>query len=515
MKTFNEFLIESSFNSKDFFKVGKDGQRKYVTRVVKDIVDNGVVYLGDKEAEEKIAVPADVRKQFEEVIGNEDDLTIEQFDELLKDVKHKNSRGKDEPIHWTLIFKGQYSLTGGGQDAKYAEAATAYCYNAMNGNADVKKSSIKGESENDDAAIIATTQILKDKGIDDRWIKSSQLTAKKIQQMAPTSTKYIAAHVDGNDISEIPDNVKTACKVFLGKEGIKEVFGSLVANDAVDSLYPSTQKDMWNKADIALIDEKLDIVKMLHEWLTANSLSRLETKSDINTFINTLIAGKQYDASLKSNKHHIIPISLKGIVVRKNTTLNDIAFEADGKLSSPKDLADIHSVKIEFPSEVKDAENKKYNASCYLRTNNGLQLTFRNKEPTKESLLIEIQLKGARGGNGLGLLKSKLNLGNGFYKSVLKDLNITAEDQYVKALESLIGQKLSVPDSLRQSTAKSVNNWFQRPAYKGLLCFLLKYREQIQHKSNGDVDLVNMFKLIYRCASGADSDSIYWLIKMK
>lgn len=255
--------------------------------------------------------------------------------------------------------------------------------------------------------------------------------------MAPTSTKYIAAHVDGNDISEIPDNVKTACKVFLGKEGIKEVFGSLVANDAVDSLYPSTQKDMWNKADIALIDEKLDIVKMLHEWLTANSLSRLETKSDINTFINTLIAGKQYDASLKSNKHHIIPISLKGIVVRKNTTLNDIAFEADGKLSSPKDLTDIHSVKIEFPSEVKDADNKKYNASCYLRTNNGLQLTFRNKEPTKESLLIEIQLKGARGGNGLGLLKSKLNLGNGFYKSILKDLNITAEDQYVKALESL------------------------------------------------------------------------------
>lgn len=114
MKTFNEFLLESSFNSKDFFKVGKDGQRKYVTRVVKDIVDNGVVYLGDKEAEEKIDVPADVRKQFEEVIGNEDDLTVEQFDELLKDVKHKNSRGKDEPIHWTLIFKGQYSLTGGG-----------------------------------------------------------------------------------------------------------------------------------------------------------------------------------------------------------------------------------------------------------------------------------------------------------------------------------------------------------------------------------------------------------------
>ena len=43
----------------------------------------------------------------------------------------------------------------------------------MNGNADVRKSSIKGESENDDAAIIATTQILKAKGIDDRWIKSS------------------------------------------------------------------------------------------------------------------------------------------------------------------------------------------------------------------------------------------------------------------------------------------------------------------------------------------------------
>ena len=348
------------------------------------------MYLGDKEAEEKIHVPDEVRKRFEEVVGNEDDLTIELFDGMLKDVMHKNSNGKDEPIRWSLIFKGQYSLTGGGQDAKYAEAATAYCYNVMNGNADVKRSQIKGESEQDDAAMIATTQILKAKGIDDRWIKSSQLTAKKIQQMAPTNTNYVAAHVDGNDISEIPQNVKDACKVFTGKEGIKEVFGALVSHEAVDSLYPSTQKDMWNKADIVLVDEKLDIIKMLHEWLSANSLKRLETKSDINAFINTLIAGKQYDASLKSSKHYMIPISLKGIVVKKNTTLNDIAFEADGKLSSPKDLLDISSVRIELPSEVKDAENKVFNGSCYLRTNNGLQITFRNKEPTKESLLIEI-----------------------------------------------------------------------------------------------------------------------------
>lgn len=99
-----------------------------------------------------------------------------------------------------------------------------------------------------------------------------------------------------------------------------------------------------------------------------------------------------------------MPISLKGIVIRKNTTLNDIAYESDGKLADPKELHEIDKVMIELPGVVKDAEKKKYNGSCYLRTNNNLQLTFRNKEWQKETLLIEIQLKGARGGNGLGLI---------------------------------------------------------------------------------------------------------------
>ena len=112
-------------------------------------------------------------------------------------------------------------------------------------------------------------------------------------------------------------------------------------------------------------------------------------------------------------------------------------------------------------------------------------------------------------------MKNKLNLENGFYKNILTKLNIDSEDKYIRELEQLVGQKIVVPDSLRRSTAKSSNNWFQRSAYKGLLCFLFNYRHQIQGSTSGEVDLVGMFKLIYRCASGADSDSIYWLIKMK
>lgn len=47
-----------------------------------------------------------------------------------------------------------------------------------------------------------------------------------------------------------------------------------------------------------------------------------------------------------------------------------------------------------------------------------------------------------------------------------------------------------------------------------MLSFMLKYRDNIQ-KSKNKVDLVNMFRLIYNCASGANSDSIYWLVKTK
>jgi Leucine-rich repeat (LRR) protein len=103
--------------------------------------------------------------------------------------------------------------------------------------------------------------VLKNAGIQDVWIKSSKLTAKKIDlETKKNNISYVAAHVDGNDISDIPDNVKNIAKIFSGKNGISKVLMTVADPKAIDMLYPGKQKDVWNKADIVLIANNLDIV---------------------------------------------------------------------------------------------------------------------------------------------------------------------------------------------------------------------------------------------------------------
>lgn len=77
--------------------------------------------------------------------------------------------------------------------------------------------------------------------------------------------------------------------MFSGKEGIKKVFGKYVDPKGVDMLYPGTQKDMWNKADIVLISDSLNIAESLSSYLTANNVAQLLSAEEINNFINTLI----------------------------------------------------------------------------------------------------------------------------------------------------------------------------------------------------------------------------------
>ena len=512
MKSFIEFLLEGKqqieeahFDKADFYKE----RDKYLEQLIDDIVQKHVIAVGNsKDDVVEVEVPKNIIKKIQAFAADVDfthltDNDLNAFNAILQEMpKVKTPSGKEAPLQWTKIWKGKYSEQGknlkGGQSAKLAEAATAFCYNEMH---KIHESDMELDDKQLDADV---TNVLKNAGIQDVWIKSSKLTAKKIDlETKKNNMSYVAAHVDGNDISDIPDNVKNIAKIFSGKDGISKVLMTAVDPKAVDMLYPGKQKDVWNKADIVLIANNFDIVQSLKSYLTANNVKQLISAEEINNFINTLITQK-----------FIIPISLKGIVIRKNTSLNDISYESDGKLADPKELHDINSVKIELPGEVKEADKKIYNGSCYLRTNNNLQLTFRNKEWQRETLLIEIQLKGARGGNGLALVQNKLNLSTGFYRNVLEENGIKTELDYLKKMEELTGQQLKVPSTLKDATDKTKNPWFKRTAYKAMLSFLIKYRDNIQ-KNKKKVDLINMFRLIYNCASGANSDSIYWLVKTK
>jgi len=110
---------------------------------------------------------------------------------------------------------------------------------------------------------------------------------------------------------------------------------------------------------------------------------------------------------------------------------------------------------------------KKYVGTCYLKTNNGLQVDFRHGTEVRESLNIEIKLKTARGGKALSELKRKLNLTSDFYRSY----GFPTEQDFLNEIKRLTGISLTPADTLRNSDKK----WFIRPAFKGLVALLSIY----------------------------------------
>lgn len=136
-------------------------------------------------------------------------------------------------------------------------------------------------TEADDDTYAEIAKVLSDKNVTSDWIKSSRLSAEKLHDEVHPPKLYKAAHVDGKDISKVPQNILDIAKVFKGKQGIQEVFGDAADFDAINSLY-STAKDTWNKADIVLVDKNFDIKKELAEKHFAIS-------DEINAFLNSFI----------------------------------------------------------------------------------------------------------------------------------------------------------------------------------------------------------------------------------
>ena len=480
MKSFLEYLFESQLNEGHFKNedFAKDDY-KYLRPVVSDIVHKGKLSLGDKSVEHEIDIDDSIRQQFARYEDDVSKLSKDEFDKMLS--------ANTQHAAWTKIFKGTYSgFAKGSTDGQYAEAAVAYVFNVMNGKKDIMQ-----EADDDVSEI---TNILQSKDIKQDWIASSKISAEKIYKSVPDPKRYTAAHVDGNDISQIPQNVKQIAMIFHGKPGIKSVLGSKISASAVNSLY-SSQKDTWNKADIVLVDSQLDINAMLQDK------PQFVISDEFNEFLNNLIIGG-----------YIIPISLK--MVSPNAKLDQITFKQEGfGVKEQKDQHEIDSldnatVNVILPTKpLATDQYHKYAASCYLKTSTGLEVDFRAAKADKPRLSIEIKLKTARGGKAMTELKNQLQLAPNFYA----DTQFESTKHFLDELKALTGQQPQVSDAMVQSDP----SWFNRPAFKGLIALLKIYREKIEHKTSGKVDVLGFFKLLYNCASGANSKSIFYLLTMK
>lgn len=443
---------------------------KYSAAVLRDIVKKGKIGLGKSKIDRKVKVDRDVRNQLAPYVDSPETLGVDQFNAIVK----QNSK----KFIWGNIFKGKYSGREHQTAGEYAESAVAYIYNAMNGNMSVNES---------DDTFQTIFDMLADKNMTPDWIASSYLSVKKLQSEITSPKSYVAAHVNGRDISKISKQALKVAAIFRGKPGIKQVLGDKIDDSALASLY-STGKDTWNKADIVLVNSALNIDVELQDKHFAIS-------DEFNLFLNDLI-----------NKDLIIPVSLKKI--DPNAKLTDIAFEKRGNIEkieeTQTEIDKIKSVTIILPQTV--SPKNKYVGICYLKTNNDLEVDFRQRTDVRESLNIEIKLKTARGGKALSELKRKLNLTSDFYKPY----EFNDESAFLDEIKRLTGIQLKPLDSLRLSDPK----WFVRPAFKGLIALLSIYQENVQQNTE-KVNLVEFFKLLYNCASGANSDSIFYLLTMK
>lgn len=157
MKSFIEYICESALGKSDYAK--HDFQ--YLIGVVNDIVNAGKIGLGQEKIENEIEISQDVKDAFSKYIGNESQLSYEEFNKIAKT--------NDTPFAWNKIFKGKYSGQEHQSAGEYAEAAVAYIFNNMNGNTTVV--------EADDVDFQKITQTLTDKNVTADWIASSKLSA--------------------------------------------------------------------------------------------------------------------------------------------------------------------------------------------------------------------------------------------------------------------------------------------------------------------------------------------------
>lgn len=458
MKSFISFLLESKFSKEDFYK------HEYFNDVIADIIANKKIKIGNNNDDAKIIdIDDKTKSEFEKLAANDlSKISYEQFNDIAK----KNTT----PFRWSSIFKGVYSgHEHHSNDGEYAEAAVCYCFNAMNGNDQIT------EADEDDTVV---DEVLKAKNIPESWIQSSKASAKKLHNSINNSQDYVAVHVDGKDISKVPENATNIAKIFNGKSGIQHVLKNKISAEELNNLY-TKNKNEWNKADIIIVKKDFDVTEDTKDKSFANSMM-------FNAYLNDLAANKV-----------IYPVSLKK--VKPNAKLNNINFSINKKLDS----VDIHDVSIVLPKTVISSET--YVGSCYLKADGKYQIDFRCAVASRESLTIELKMKMAKGGKGLQQLKDAMKLSNDFYKKY----RFASEDDFLNTIKNLTGITLQPAESLQKSDPQ----WYIRPCFKGLVGLLSQYQKNVQ-QNDKQVNLVEFFTLVYNSCTGANSESVFWKLSM-
>lgn len=545
MKSFMEFLLESNeedeqldekvFAPADFYSKPKDA---YFQQLIELIQKEHIVVVGKSDDDpefptSEVKVPPAVEEKIVAFAQRVDDITqptkedLDEFNKLLAELPYvkTTTKGKPKPITWTTLFKGKFSEQGtklkGGQASKLLEAATAYCFNKYVSSKKTATESEDGkESINEDEVDKQIEEFLKTKNIAGHKLISAKFSAQKIINTIDQPSSYIAAHVDSNDFEKLNGKIQAIAKIFSGKRGVLAAFKSNIGKNAADNinndLYPSgANKDIWNKADIVLIKKDLNFESEMQNYLKSRNFESFNTVEQVNEFLNTLI----YNGENVKVGYKIIPISLKEIAVTKSTTLNDIMYEPDGSLhkysTEAKQLERIKNVTIKAAKSVK-GDGSPEAGSCFINADS-MTITFRHKAEKKVSLIVEIARKGARGGNAVGTFQHEMGLQSRFYDKIYNELfdikKEDFEDEYIKVLSTLTNHPYRKEDFEIRASAP---DWYKRIAFRGIIGFLIVYRQKIMGienvKDKTPVDLAGMFRYIHGCASGAMSKSIFWLL---
>lgn len=421
-------LKENSFSGSDFSK----HDFKYVKAIISKILNNKTIKIGAKgDTSVLIELNEDDKNLLNSML--EHDPEIGDFNTFLK----SKSNGK---ITWTKIFKGQVTGYEDNRQSTGEKAEPYVCYCFNNSNFDLEK---LNEFSNDwQLSITNAADVLKSKF---------------------NNEEYYASHVNNKNIDEFNDPIVIKINnLFSGK------FNTF--NEKLTDV-PKTfkQKDNWCKADIVLI--KIDALSLIE-----NSLKDINDFNILNDTLNQLI-----------ESNNIIPVSLKKLPTKKE----DIHFYFVNKENEDdftiKLINNIES--IYFQEKKKSKNENDTNASCYLKSDNGLSIQFR-RQSSGNNISIEVGGKNARGGKCWTMLQDDLNIKQSdFY--IFKD-----ENDYKEKLNSI------------NIEVKDLSN-YKYISYQGIYSIFIKYKE----KYGSDKTLIDFFKYCYLKGAGYENKVNFWILK--
>jgi hypothetical protein len=215
--------------------------------------------------------------------------------------------------------------------------------------------------------------------------------------------------------------------------------------------------------------------------MNEDELLEIGSLDDLNSYLNQCI-----------DNEILIPISLK-----ENKSGNFVFYKV--KTDNPNDLTikllnEIENVDFIQSVPKKDSDSGN-NASCYLKSNNGLQIQFRRQTSENSNAnrpSIEVSGKHARGGKGLGLI---------------------IFDLFEESSRTFKFTKFESPadfENKMNSIGISINN----PELFNFICysaFFDIYRMFLNKNKNSTI--IDFFKYVYKMCAGYENPVKFWILK--